>query len=626
MLKYSKIVELAIAACLLVSTPAWANDDADKIVPKSIEELEAAIKDVMQETGVPALGLAIVDENGPVWVESLGKANIESDTDATTESMFRIGSTSKMFVALSVLKLVEEGRLSLDDKLTDLAPEIVFENRWAASDPVRVVHLLEHTTGWDDVHLPEYAHNDPTPATLKEGLDFHPHSRRSRWKPGTRTSYCNAGPPIAAYIVQKITGLDFEDYVQQNFFDPMAMDTITYRLSPDVEAHGVTSYKGDEPQEYWHIFLRPSGAINASPVDMAKFVRFFVDRGKVDGTALISETSLTRMETVGSTPAAAAGQHSGYALNNYSSIFEQWDFRSHNGGVDGGLTELSYLPSAKRGYAFMINSGSGKASGAISDLIRRYLTHDLEKPAGRAAIDLGPQHEALAGLYRSINPRQEVARFMEYVFGIQKFYVDGSKLTRKGLLGGEATNYLPVADNLFMDEASGFVTMSSVEDPLAGPVIHAGTLVLQPVSSLVVYSQLAIAALWVLSIAISMLYFLVWGVRRLRGKVPAGGSIRIRVWPLLAGLSVVLFVAVFISGFGDPFGLLGKPTLVSVTIMIASLAFAVFALLGLLSAWRERATPMNRLNYWYSTTSSFLHVVVALYLLSFGVIGIMTWS
>ena len=136
-----------------------------------------------------------VDESGPLWVGSLGKANLESAVGADEETMYRIGSTSKMFVALAVLQLVEQGRLSLDDRLADLAPEIEFENRWEDSDPVRLVHLLEHTTGWDDIHLPEYAHNDPTPATLKEGLDFHPHSRESRWVPG---SPCTTGRPRTA--------------------------------------------------------------------------------------------------------------------------------------------------------------------------------------------------------------------------------------------------------------------------------------------------------------------------------------------------------------------------------------------------------------------------------------------
>jgi CubicO group peptidase (beta-lactamase class C family) len=167
---------------LFLGGALWADEEA--AAPATLEELREAILDLMEEHEVPAMGIAMVDENGPVWIDALGKADVERDIDADQNSMFRIGSTSKMFVALSVLQLVERGVLSLDDKVADLAPEIKFDNPWADSDPVRVVHLLEHTTGWDDIHLPEYAHSDPSAVSLKEALDFHPHSRTSRWKPG----------------------------------------------------------------------------------------------------------------------------------------------------------------------------------------------------------------------------------------------------------------------------------------------------------------------------------------------------------------------------------------------------------------------------------------------------------
>src|SRR5690606_34796914 len=107
-------------------------------------------------------------------------------------------------------------------------PDVMFHNPWEESHPVRVVHLLEHTTGWDDIHLVEYAHNDPAPVTLKDALDFHPHSRTSRWAPGSRMSYSNVGPAVLAYIVEAITGQTYEDYIQQNFFGPMGMETMTY--------------------------------------------------------------------------------------------------------------------------------------------------------------------------------------------------------------------------------------------------------------------------------------------------------------------------------------------------------------------------------------------------------------
>lgn len=620
---------LLIALGLAISAISRGADE-DPTEPETLEELRQAIEDVLEEQDVPAIGIAIVEGDGPAWIEAMGKADLAADRDATTDSMFRIGSTSKMFVALSVLKLVEEGRLSLDDTLADLAPEIEWDNPWAATDPIRIVHLLEHTTGWDDIHLVEYARNDPTPLTLKEALDHHPHSRRSRWKPGTRSSYCNSGPPVAAYVVQKITGQDFEDYAREQFFEPMGMETISYRRSPDVEQHGVTLYDGGEPQNYWHISMRPSGSINASPKDMARFVRFFVNRGRVDGNALVSEASLARMETVGSTPAAAAGQTIGYALHNYSSVYEQWVFRSHNGGVNGGLSDLSYLPGAGRGYHFAINSGNGKAFSEITRLVRSYLTRDLEPPQAPATVALGPEHTALTGIYRAINPRQELTRFLDYTLNMSRLYIDDGKLAREALLGGEPRYFLPVSGQLFIDEESGQVSMSAVDDPLAGPVIHANTRVFEKVSPLTAYGTLAVGALWMLSIVISLPYLLVWGVRRLRGRIPSGATIRVRSWPLLAGLSILTFVGLYIGVFsgalGDPFALLGKPTPVSISMFLATVAFAFFAALGLAEAWWARATPMNRVNYWYSAVSSGLHTLVALYLLNFGIIGMMPWA
>jgi CubicO group peptidase (beta-lactamase class C family) len=618
---------LCLLAGLFLLGPALADEEEEeRPVPQSLDELRTAITEVMAEYDVPAVGIAMVDETGPVLVDAWGKANVDEDVEADADFLFRIGSTSKMFVALSVLKLVEEGRLSLDDRLADLAPEIEFENPWEETNPVLLAHLLEHTTGWDDIHLPEYAHNDPTPATLREGLDFHPHSRVSRWVPGTRSSYCNSGPPVAAYIVQKVTGQDFEEYVRENFWEPMGMETMTYRLSDDVRSKGVTLYQDGIPQEYWHIVMRPSGSINASPVDMAKFASFFVNRGNVNGVQLISEASLQRMELPATTTAAAVGQESGYALHNYSSRHKNWVYREHNGGVNGGLTEFSYLPAARVGHAIMINSGAGAAYMEISDLVRDYETRNLVAPEAPVTAAVGAEHKAIEGLYFPINSRQEIARFIDQPLGVVKLWFEENQLKVKPLLGGEARSYAAAGNDLYLDMETGAVTVSRVEDPLDGTVVHTGTRVMKPLSPIIAYGQLTIAALWGLSIAISIPYALVWIVRRLRRKIPSGPAIRIRVWPLLAGLSVIAFLTLFSVGMKDPFVTLGQPTSISIGIMFMTIAFALFAVLGLITAIRERGTKMNRVNYWYTTTSSALHCIVVTYLAWFGIIGLATWA
>lgn len=623
--RFAAVISLMFA--FVLATPAAGADEKDEPRPETLQELQAAVAGVLEENDLPSVGIAMVDETGPVWVGAIGKANLEKDVDADENTLYRIGSTSKMFVALSVLKLVEEGRLSLDDRLAELAPEIAFENQWEETDPVRVVHLLEHTTGWDDIHLPEYASNDPTPLTLKEGLDLHPHSRVSRWSPGSRMSYCNAGPPVAAYIVQKITGQEFESYVQENFFVPMGMDTATYRLSEAVVARGVTSYADNNtPQDYWHISKRPSGSINASPKDMARMVAFFLNRGAVDRQQLVSRESIDRMERTESTTAAKAGQEVGYGLNNYVSIHESWAYREHNGGVNGGLTELAYLPEAGVGHAIMVNSDNGFAFRKISGLIRDFETRNLNPAVVESDAVVSAEYKAIEGLYYPINSRQQVSFFLDRVFGAEKLWLQDDRLQRRPVLGDNVTEYLPASPALYRHGETGLIALSRVVDPLAGPVVHAGSLVLKPASPLLVYGQLAVAALWAVAIVTSFLYVLVWGVRKLRGKIPSGATLRIRVWPLLAGLSIAALVALFSLGMSDPFQRLGAPTPISVGILLSTLLFAVFAVLGVSAAVRERHTPMNRVNYWHSSIASLLHAVVAGYLLWFGVIGLMTWA
>ena len=123
-----------------------------------------------------------------------------------------------------------------------------------------MVNLLEHTTGWDDMHLREYAKQAPDSMSLRDGLEYDHTSRVSRWRPGTRTAYCNSGPPVAAYIVEKLTGQRFEDFVQQNLFLPIGMKTATYFEPAPGTSTTLYHEDGKTPYPYWHILLRPAGS------------------------------------------------------------------------------------------------------------------------------------------------------------------------------------------------------------------------------------------------------------------------------------------------------------------------------------------------------------------------------
>jgi CubicO group peptidase (beta-lactamase class C family) len=343
-------------------------DDAPKPA-QSIAELRQQLEKILADTHTPGVSVAIVHRDGPEWVAGLGKSNVASNQATTDETLFRIGSTSKAFASLSILKLVNEGRLSLQDPVHKLVPEIWFKNRWEATDPVRVVDLLEHTTGWDDMHLREYAKNAKG-MTLREGLAYDHHSRISRWPPGTRMAYCNSGPPVAAYIVEKLTGQRFEDYVTQNFFLPIGMKTATYFQQPSPQLTTLYHPDGKTPYPYWNILLRPAGAINASAKDMAAYLQFYLNRGEVGGVQVMPAASIERMETPTRTWEAQQGLKAGYGLSNYTSVQDGFVYHGHDGGVDGGLTEMAYMPEYGVGYFYSINAGNGAALGKIGEAIR----------------------------------------------------------------------------------------------------------------------------------------------------------------------------------------------------------------------------------------------------------------
>src|SRR3954464_4501569 len=129
--------------------------------PRTIPQLQAAIEKVLKETKTPGVGIAIVSSNQPEWVAGIGKADVAANQPVTTNTLFRLGSISKGFAAIAALQLQEGGRLKLSDTLKQWVPDVTFINPWEADYPLRLVHLLEQTSGFDDMHLREFARNDP---------------------------------------------------------------------------------------------------------------------------------------------------------------------------------------------------------------------------------------------------------------------------------------------------------------------------------------------------------------------------------------------------------------------------------------------------------------------------------
>ena len=623
---------IAIVGLFLVISPAIVHPEEEaRPAPATLEELQARIAEVLEETNTPGVGLSLVDRDEVLFTGGIGVADREIGEPVTADTVFRIGSITKSFVALAALMLVEEGLLDLDTPVRELAPEIEFDNPWRDTDPVRVVHLLEHTTGWDDLTLRDYAHNVVPPISLRESLDYNPKTRRSRWRPGMSMSYSNSGPPVAAYVMQKITGRDFEELVRERLFLPLEMEIADFQRSPAVAERLATGYIGDDPVEYWNISMRPAGSINTSAREMANFVQLFLNRGRFGDTTLLKPESIDRMESPRTSRAARAGLKTGYGLHNYTTISNGFVFHGHNGGMDGYLAEMAYLPNHGLGYAFMINASNWEAYLEISKLVQQYLTVDLEPDpkTPTAAVEVSVL-QSYKGWYEPITPREENWRFLTRIIGFVRLTITDQMLTYHPLIG-ETWRLVPVSDHLFRWEDE------PEDEPIASVVFYDGDangIVLMEagnemrrVSSTLVWLQLLLGGASLLLMISALLFALIWIPRRLFGKqLRSAPQMSVRALPALAAALFSAMVAARFMGSGDAIQRFGTPTFWSVSLCLLTLLFAVTSVLALVQAVRHRSSPIHRGVRIHSMLASIASMTMMLYLLYWGVIGLRTWA
>jgi len=619
--------------------PAAVDSVRPFVPPATMEELEARIRHLLDSTKTPGAGLAIVRHDSVIYAGGFGRARVDPEVPATAATLFRIGSTSKAFTALAAMQLQHEGKLSIQDPIRKHLPDFWYENAWEETDPIRIVHLLEHTSGFDDNSMRTYANSDPTPLTLEQGLALDQTTRVSRWRPGTRFSYCNTGPAIVALIIERIEGKPFEQIVQERLFDPIGMRTATY-LFPDtsrVQKAELYQSNGRTPYPYWHVFIRPAGSINASANDMARYVRLLLGRGTIDSTILLPREDIERMERSESSIGARAGLTLGYGLHLYrTSDTTGFVWTGHNGGVEGGLSDMSYLPEAGIGYAMQINVGNASVLQALARLVRGYLTRPLPRPA---EPPMGTVPAAIAsefsGWYRPVSPRMQHVYFLERILGLQRVSFSGDTMRVRGLLGG-TTTFVPVDSLHYRRPGESVASLAFVRDeendrPRGLEVGGLGASMAR-VSSTTATLEIALAGAWIIGIVAGILALVLVPVRalvrRLRRRALQPSAAR-PLWrtAMVATLLVLAPVAAIAIG-GAGIAQLGNLSGVSATIYGAGLAFAAWSIFGAGLALGRRHAPGRwaTASLWCGRGVLALHLVAAAYLAYWGLIGWQTWG
>jgi len=600
----------------------------------SLPALQTAIESILKESKTPGAAIVIVTSNKLDWVAGLGKADVAANQPVTPDTLFRLGSVSKGIVALAALQLQEAGKLQLTDTVRQWAPDVAFVNPWEATNPVRLEHLLEHTSGFDDMRLREYALDDPA-MTLDAALAYGAASRVSRWPPGERMAYCNSGPAVLAAVIEKVSGERFEDYVRKNLFHPLHMEGADYFDTPEVRQRLAKLYRPDgvTPYPYWHVGLWPSAGLNASARDMANYLRFYLQRGSLDGTPVLSAASIERMEQGKTLPSAKLGRMLEYGLFNYDIPYGPFVFHGHNGAVMGGITEMAYLPEQGCGYVVMINSGSFLAASRITDQVREYLRPKLTAPPLPPTVPVPDQlKQHYAGHYQCISPTAQWSQGINRWLNARTLTV-----TTNGFLvslhGVHQHRVLAVTDRLYRGADESLAEIALLPNPDGHTLIQCRMGTFERISAVEYWAQLAGLTLVGTLVVSSLVMAPIWIVRRWLGKSRNPGPWTVRFLPLLSAALLAAFATLLFCGFRGVLSgkyiddvSLGTPNWHTVSLWLASLGFPLAAALSLYVVWRERHTPMKRVVYWYSVLVALTMAAVAVYHGWWGLIGLRLWA
>jgi CubicO group peptidase (beta-lactamase class C family) len=619
---------ILITVTTICYSQSSANFNIDSQIPSTINELKTRINNMCKQYKIPGVGIALVSKDSIIWIGTIGSANIETGEPITEKTLFRIGSCTKSFIGLGFLKLIEEGKIDLDMPVRELVPEIEIENPWKDIHPVRIVHLLDHTAGFDDSHINSIYNKEDPEMPLKQALDIKADLRRVRWQPGTRYSYSSPGYTLAGYILEKVTGQRYEDYLKEAILKPIGMKSSTFRLTDECKQFLARGYQDNyEPIPYFEGYDRPASSLISSPKEMALFIQFMLNSGSVDEKQIISAKLIDQVGIPSSTIAAKAGLTNGYSFGFDTDFQDGFKWLNHTGGGPGCIAKYAYIKENGIGYTVMANRFIISEFEEMCRMVQRYLIGNMNPPSPQPAVKIsGDQLKKYCGYYEYLSSRQQLVRFMDILLGGTTISFENDTLYQQDFMSSKVS-LIPVSSNMFrksnQPEASTIFT-STPE----------GTMVFATLGSyyensgswkLFVYRTLFFSALIIMVSSIIYMFFWipVHLFKILRKKENRSKYLRMRVIPLLAILSLV-FGTIVVGN--QSLVTVGMMTINNIIFFISTLLFAGLSIISLIFSIISFKKPVKMFVRVYALLLSLACFGMTIYLSYWGIIGLRIWA
>jgi CubicO group peptidase (beta-lactamase class C family) len=349
------LLALASAACAQAPSASPSTRASAAPVAALIDSTELAgfvdtlITSQMRKENIPGAVFLLVQDGKVLYQRGYGFANLERRQPVDPEkTIWRIGSISKVFTATAVVQLADRGRYRLSDDVN--RPLTRFKVPATFPEPVTFEHLLTHTAGFDEIRPGTRAE---TAAGLLPLGDFLTNKLIRLRPPGRTISYSTYGITLGGYLVEQVSGLDFETYLARNVWGPLGMTrsniTVPAALGRDV-AQGYEYENGANKLAEWEWYhTTPASSINASAADMGRFIIAHLQNGRYGSTRILSETSAREMHRQHATSHPGLA---GFAYGFYEGFTNGERLLQHGGNVEGFSAQLTLIPA--RGIGFFI--------------------------------------------------------------------------------------------------------------------------------------------------------------------------------------------------------------------------------------------------------------------------------
>ncbi|GMR12898.1 MAG: hypothetical protein BMS9Abin29_1093 [Gemmatimonadota bacterium] len=375
------------------------------------ERLSAFIEHEMADKELPALSIVLVDDQETVWAEGFGWEDPVDSVPATAETVYRVGSVSKLFTDLGIMQAVERGTLDLDQPVTELLPGFGPESDFET--PVTLRQLMSHRAGLVR-EAPTGNYFDATLPSL-EATVASLNSTRAVYEPGARIKYSNIGIATVGYVLEVMSGEPFAEYLKAAVLDPLGMDESSFLPEPDVIDRLATAYMWTYDGRTFEaptfqLGMAPAGSMYAPVTDLGLFMQALFAHGRGIRGAVVSPSTL---ETMLQPQFAEAGATTGYGLGFALSEFRGRRAIGHGGAIYGFATDLVALPGAKLGAAAVTTMDG---ANTVVSRVTRYaldlmLALDEDQPLPEAETTHGIPAglaEAVVGRYGSGDESLEI--------------------------------------------------------------------------------------------------------------------------------------------------------------------------------------------------------------------------